>query len=63
MFIVSLHRQSRKTKNSRLIVAQQWRNSRVRQRDCKDDTALLNRRRNLCLRSPQKMPFSGDPKN
>ena len=35
---------------------------RVRQGDCKDDTALLNRRRNSCLRSPQKIPFSGDPK-
>ena len=36
---------------------------RVRQQDCDDDTTPLNRRNNLCLRSPQKLKFSGTPRS
>ena len=35
---------------------------RVRQQDRNVDTTPLNQRDDLCLRSPQKLKFSGAPK-
>ena len=34
---------------------------RVRQQDCEDDTTPLNRKNNLCLRSPQKLKIVWGP--